>query len=280
MKKNKISRYFSYVLVLGIILASLNTGFISYAASTEYIYVLVKVQNVGKYTSSSIKYSYNSDGFMKREDIYENLGSGVETGTVTDFKYSKGRIMSVRQVVRSSDGVSSTYNTKYYYNKKNLFTKAVCNGPDNYVVTTNIDYDKNNRKIKETMVIKGWTPKCINNYKYNSKGQLIKYSTNNFGENYGGAPVNEEYKYDNKGFVKTSVRKMKMDGQTYVTTTKRNSRFQNGRIISATDRKYDENNTCTDTVKKTFTYKKIKINKKYKELIEEQQQEIILDRTR
>ena len=279
MGRCKKCKVLSYLLAMGIVLATFNTGFISYAASNEYVYVLTKVQSVGTSTSLTCKFAYNADGLLKKEESNSKYSEGSTVKIVTSYTYSKGLKKTGKQVVYNQGASPATYNIKFNYDAKKRLKKTVCNGPDNYEVTTSIEYDKKNRKTKETMVITDWAPKCVNNYKYNSKGQLIKYSTNNFGEEYG-IPVNDEYKYDKNGFINHIVSKSKYEGVTQVLTTKRTVSCKDGRIKKATDKVYNKDNTCTDTVKKSYTYKKIKVNKKYKKQIEEQQAELILSMTR
>ncbi|MBO4592169.1 MAG: hypothetical protein J5684_06390 [Eubacterium sp.] len=279
MKKCKI---LSIVLAMGLFVASLNTGFISEAASksAEYVYVMTKVQSVGTNYTNTLKYTYNADGLMKKEECIDKSPKTGDTKIVTSFTYSKGYIKSSKQVVHNNQENSpATYNSKYNYDSKKRLKKVVCNGPDNYEITTKIDYDKKNRKTKETMVITNWPPKCVNNYTYNKKGQIVKFSTNNFGEEYG-IPVNEEFKYDKKGFINHKVTKSTFNGEVEVETTKRKAGYKNGRIVKATDKVYNKDNVCTDTIKTTYTYKRIKINKKYKKQIENQQAEIIFNVTR
>ena len=271
----RLKRYLCCLMVLGVILASLNTGFASYAASSDYIYVLTKVQYADG--GICIKFSYDKDGFMIKEENTDKGGKAKDSQIVTNYVYSQGKVISSEEVSSVLGGTSTTTNRTYSYDSKDRLKKVVYEGPDDFVSTTKYEYDKKNRKTKEVTTIKGESRKCTKTYKYNSKNQLIKYSSDNYGEKNGGIPIIQEYKYDGKGNVNKIIDKVKVDGKYHTSTTKKANAYKNGRIIRTTTKYYMEDNTLSGTIKKSLIYKKIKVSKKYKKLIETQQKELITD---
>ncbi len=235
--------------------------------------------------SNSKRYKYDKQQYSdynSSKNVKKDTEKNAETDSETDSEKDAGEDSSSKQTIYVLSGIVESYNSgrttitrsfsynskglittedwldscqiKYTYRKDNQLKKAAVslpNYPDNDVY--DYSYYKNGRRSKVTFS-RGGKVSSIYKYTYDSKGRLKKAGEFKF--IYSGQKIKkvssyngkyETVQYDDNGNIK---------GKTYT------NNYEDGRLIK---RSYDNGDEYL------YTYKKIVVDKKFADLIKQQQ---------
>lgn len=220
-------------------------GVVSTQASKATVYVLKN--------AAGEKLTYNKNGFVTKRK------SKTET---TTYRYSGARITSFYQSVGSSSPSSVTIG----YDKKGRVKKVSSSGASSY--SSYIDayaYNKKGRvsKIarKYTMMSGGYTVK----YSYDKKGR-VKSSVNT-----SGIGMKCSYSYDSRGNV-TGFSAGPAKGYGFTRYIFNTYTYKNGRVAK---RSQTMNGTGGAVYTSTYSYKAIRVPKKYAAKVKKQQRALL-----
>ena len=248
-----------FAFVCGIFLAF--TASPVQAAKTKSVYVVKTNKSTDNYGgSSSYKYTYNSKGFLKK------CKTSLSTFT---YKYSDLKIVKVTDVPKKGYESLSKEVTKNTYNSKGLLKKSVVTSKEGKTTTT-YKYDSKKRLTSTTSKTKrgGKTYESKVKISYNAKGQMKKISSGGF---------SISYEYDKYGMSTKETTKWKNeDGTAGEMVNEYENQYKKGRLIKRIERRKSGDADFLDYENiTTYTYKKIKVPKKYAKKVKEQQKDII-----
>lgn len=244
----------SKALLAFVLCASLCAGIFSYpvtvnAAGTETMYLVQNVTSTGNRTFNDA-FSYNSNGLITNivPQDYEQPFT---------CQYGKGLLKTVYQ-----GGYSDVNNTQYnplqyvvynykYDSKKRIVEKSSNMGSYRYT------YNKDGKVIKRIYKGSGvyGSSKSTDKYTYNDDGRITEIDRN------GTATIT--CTYDKYGNLKKTTNSANSQSKTYTNT------YTNGRITKQKIKGQYETYTMT------FSYKKVKVPKKYVSAVKEQQDSLL-----
>lgn len=271
MKKNRLFKVLSVVMSILVFISVLPATVLSVdAAEYEEIYVLDSVERKSQFFNDKYQFSYNNDGLVNKQVLKTSIkinNSTEKRKYVYDYTYKGGLIKSYIFTSNES-GSKEKAKATFSYNSDNNIKKIVFKvkkGSKENNHTQQYSYDKNKRLKKIITKYPELNNTFTNTFSYNKKNQIIKEIYKASGSyTYKSTSTN---KYDKNGYIISTKITDKRDGKSYTSTRKQkikyNDRGQFKKVVV----------TQTHTVKTTYTYKykKIKINKKYKKQIENQQ---------
>ena len=250
--KKLISIIICLVLTVGMIAVPVN------AEGTTPMYVVVDTSGI---TYGAGHFSYNKDGFVAKR----SFGYGT---LITVYKYSKGRLKSLKTTAKSSRPKKSM--TTFQYNKKGQVIGTLEKGKirgikddamESFTEVGTLSYDSKNRLIKDIKVNtlpKGSKEKTTYKFVYGDSGYPIS-------SNYKNGSISEKntFEYDEHG----NVFGWTVDGY------REEAKFtydENGNVISVN---WFDNGELTG--EGTFTYELIQVPNKYVAAVKKQQWDII-----
>lgn len=248
-----------FAFVCGIFLAF--TASPVQAAKTKSVYVVKTNKSTDNYGgSSSYKYTYNSKGFLKK----------CKTSLSTyKYTYCGEKIVKVTDVPKKGYDSLSKEVTERTYNNKGLLKKEVIESKEE-TTTLTYKYNSKNQRTSYTIKVKrdGKTSKSTVKISYNAKGQMKKISSGGF---------SISYEYDKYGMSTKETTKWKNeDGTAGEMVNEYENQYKKGRLIKRIERRKSGDADFLDYENiTTYTYKKIKVPKKYAKKVKEQQKDII-----
>ena len=247
------------VLMCGLMLTAATPA---HAAKKKSVYVLSEVKTVDNTRSSRVrKYTYNKNGILAKR---------VSDAETFNYQYKGKKWTKLTGTAELGSTVVSIKNT---YNKKGLRTKFV-EYRDSMKFVVKFSYDKKNRLKKKT--ISGdygdGKYKEITKYTYDSKGR-VKKETVTYDDT--DDKYVTTYKYDKHGMPTKETWSRYKNGEKLASdVTTYENLYDDGRLISRTMKNCDAG-VYSYTNVELFSYKKIKVSKKYVKAVKKQQKILI-----
>ncbi len=231
-KKNRLLKGVLTGLCVGMLVApSMNVE-----AGRESMYVLESMQS----GNTGIRYTYNKNGLIHQMQYFGNSDESVT------YKY-KGKTGLISDEVTRSGSEEANYHHEYGKGGRRTVTTSNLYGS----TVIQYQYGKKNRLETEIWSVNSIPIWMTGNYTYNNKGLISSYSEK-YADGY--ADNAQLLSYDKKG---------NLSGVQYgdAKIVYKNS-YKDGRLV----KQVDGNGNVT-----TFKYKKISVDSKYDEKIEDQQ---------
>ncbi|MCR5791553.1 MAG: hypothetical protein K6G65_00140 [Lachnospiraceae bacterium] len=253
-------------MILGLLVTTAPTEAAKKKEKKVSVYVITKHEvDDDAETSEYYKYTYNKNGFVKK---------GVSALSTSAYTYKGTRLIKIVETPKKGyDSLEKTVTTNTY-DKKGRLKKSV-EKSESATTTMKCTYDKKNRLTKEEYIKdNGETKKKeFIAYKYNKKGQVLSITAK---DDESAEAMKLSYKYDKKGNpIKETlewVNDEEISSQSVLTIE---YTYKKDRVLKKVETTTYGSQAYVDyKAVHTYTYKKIKVPKKYAAKVKKQQKEI------